>query len=238
MTIVKSNVIADPAGGIVGPVDTTEQYGAHFTSRGWATPQDQINAGFAAYILPSNTADGYYEEDWDYGSVLASASIIVEASVATVSGSPTIQVDISTKQLVGDPWTTVTNTTSLTAANVRYVKVRVNFLATVNTDLAWLQALNVRIERQQRLVDFTQDLGAGRSSGTFDITGLTDLPAGTPALVIQTAMPIAAKGNATDEAEMDTISLAGYALNSTTIRVYWRATGIVVGTYAFAYMSS
>ena len=71
-----------------------------------------------------------------------------------------------------------------------------------------------------------------------DITGLLDLMPGTPALVMQTAVPIASKGNATDEAEMDAINVAAYALNSTTIRCYWQASSIVVGTYAFAYITT
>lgn len=88
------------------------------------------------------------------------------------------------------------------------------------------------------LTAFSQDLGADRNSGTFDITGLSGLTPDKPVLVVQTAAPIASKGNARDEPEMDLISLTGYVVDSATIRVYWRAPGIVVGTYEFAYAVS
>lgn len=83
--------------------------------------------------------------------------------------------------------------------------------------------------------EFTKDLGTDRSSGTFDITGLSGLTADKIVHLVQTASPIASKGNARDEAEFDQIDLTGYVLNASTIRAYWWAPGIVVGDYAFAY---
>lgn len=85
---------------------------------------------------------------------------------------------------------------------------------------------------------FTQDLGAARMSGTFDITGLSGLIADKSIMVMQTAAPISSKGNARDESEMDLIRLTGYVVDATTIRIYWQAPTVVVGTYAFAYLIS
>lgn len=84
--------------------------------------------------------------------------------------------------------------------------------------------------------DFTKDLGVARRSGTFDITGLAGLAAGKVVDIRQTAAQIASKGNARDEPEMDQIELTGYVVDATTIRVYWCAPNVVVGTYAFAYI--
>ena len=84
--------------------------------------------------------------------------------------------------------------------------------------------------------DFTKDLGVSKMAGTFDITGLSGLTTGKNVLVMQTNQMISSKGNARDEPEMDKIQASGYVLNSTTIRCNWNATGVVVGTYAFAYM--
>lgn len=83
--------------------------------------------------------------------------------------------------------------------------------------------------------DFTRDLGDARRSGTFDITGLSGLTTDKVVGIVQTAAAIASKGNARDEPEMDLIQLTGYVLNGTTIRAYWWAPAVVVGTYAFAY---
>jgi hypothetical protein len=85
---------------------------------------------------------------------------------------------------------------------------------------------------------FTQDLGAARSSGTFDITGLSGLTVGKFVDIQQTAAAIATKGNAQDEGQFDSIDAWGIVLDAATIRAQWRATGVVVGTYAFAYLVS
>ena len=83
---------------------------------------------------------------------------------------------------------------------------------------------------------FTKDLGTARRSGTFDITGLSGLTAEKPVDIMQTAAKITSKGDARDEAEMDLIKLTGYVVDATTIRAYWHAPSVVVGTYAFAYL--
>lgn len=83
--------------------------------------------------------------------------------------------------------------------------------------------------------EFTQDLGVARSAGTFDITGLSGLTAGKPVQLFQTAAAIITKGNARDEPEMDQIAVTGYVVDATTVRCYWMAPSVVVGTYAFAY---
>ncbi len=80
---------------------------------------------------------------------------------------------------------------------------------------------------------FTKDLGAARSSGTFDVTGLSGLTTDDSYEVRQSAAAIASKGNARDEPEMDTIRCTAYALDATSLRVYWCADAVVVGTYAF-----
>jgi collagen triple helix repeat protein len=85
---------------------------------------------------------------------------------------------------------------------------------------------------------FTKDLGAADRSGTFDITGLSGLTVDKVVTVSQTADPIASKGNARDEFEMDFIQLTGYVVDAATIRVYWNCYNVVVGTYAFAYAVS
>lgn len=82
---------------------------------------------------------------------------------------------------------------------------------------------------------FTKDLGVARRSGTFDITGLSGLTAEKVVSIVQTAAAIASKGNARDESELDQMALTGYVVNATTIRAYWQAPSVVVGTYAFAY---
>lgn len=84
--------------------------------------------------------------------------------------------------------------------------------------------------------EFTKDLGTSRRSGFFDITGLSGLTADKAVQVFQTAAEIASKGDARDEPEMDQIDVTGYVVDATTVRCYWQAPSVVVGTYAFAYL--
>jgi hypothetical protein len=187
MTVLKSDVAAASNGGIIGPIEDTDTWATHFTSRGWSTPQDQISAGYPVFIQPAQTADGYYEEDWDYGSVLASVRITADVTWETVAGSPTVQVDISYKQNSGDGWTTTNNTTQLFAANVRYVKVRVNLLAGAGADIARIKKLDVKLDAQLRddagtLACVSSD--SGGTTGTFavafgKVAAITVTPLGT-----------------------------------------------------------
>lgn len=84
--------------------------------------------------------------------------------------------------------------------------------------------------------EFTKDLGAARTSGSFDITGLSGLTVDKPVKVFQTAAKITSKGDSRDESEMDHIDVTGYVLDAATIRCYWNSINVVVGTYAFAYL--
>ena len=88
------------------------------------------------------------------------------------------------------------------------------------------------------MAEFTQDLGVGRFSGTFDLTGLAGLTPGADVTIVQTAQAIASKGNARDEFEMDAIQLTGYVVDANTIRVYWWSPSLVAGIYAFAFAIS
>jgi len=83
--------------------------------------------------------------------------------------------------------------------------------------------------------NYSVDLGTARTSGTFDITGLSGLTTDKPVLIFQSSSPIPSKGDARDEPEFDRIQAAGYVVNATTIRVSWWAPGVVVGTYEFEY---
>lgn len=79
--------------------------------------------------------------------------------------------------------------------------------------------------------------GRFQRSGTFTIGG-GPWNVGKLVQVVMTAEPIAAKGNATDEFEMDPIIATGRTIDANTIRVYWSTIwgAPAVGIYAFAYL--
>ena len=132
-------------GALLIPVNTTETWQTHFTSRGWNSPQDQINAGFPIFIQPSN-GSGYYEEIIDYGSVLAGTKVSVTPAVTILAGNPTYTIDISVRKTLTDAWTVYNNYTSVYATDFRYVKYRL----TVNTDsaddLMRIDNINVKLD--------------------------------------------------------------------------------------------
>lgn len=115
---------------------------------------------------------------------------------------------------------------------------RVNFtgagvVATVSGELATITASGAA--GAPVMFSWEIDLGVGRRSGTFDMTGLAGLTAGKIVTVVQTASAISSKGNARDEPEMDMITATGYVVDAATIRVYWFAPSVVVGNYIFGY---
>ena len=162
-----TNMVVD-AGVAVAAVNTTETYEQHFTSRGWTTPQNQIDAGYTHWILPGQTT-GTYEETIDYGAVVAGSKITQALSTTTVSGTMTIAPRISIKLNAGDAWTDY-DAESVYATNFRYIKFRYLFTGSGGDDLIQLNSLNYRLDSKLR-----NDFGAGTAkaplSGTYSRSG-------------------------------------------------------------------
>ena len=112
----KTNTVVQD-GILIASVDTTETWQSHFTTRSWTTLQDQVNAGYAYYALPSATT-GQYVEEIDYGGILASTKITVTPNAAHITGSttvtPTIRVrgTTSTAATYSQTGTTITVTSN------------------------------------------------------------------------------------------------------------------------------
>lgn len=106
---VNTNTLID-SGGAILPVDTTSSVTTHYTggSRVWASPQDQINAGFPVYIEPATTS-GFYEEVFNYTKSLASSQITLSYS-GTIIGAPLITPTLSTAPAASTGAGTVSNT--------------------------------------------------------------------------------------------------------------------------------
>lgn len=126
------------------PHNTTETWAEHFTSRSWATPQDQIDAGYTVFSQPVPSS-GFYEETWDYGTVLASNKVSVLYG-AQIVGTPTVTITISVKALLGDAWTDYVGVDSVYATNFRYVKVKLLVESSNNKDFLDLTTLNIRLD--------------------------------------------------------------------------------------------
>jgi hypothetical protein len=150
--------LAVNAGGLLATVDTAETWQSHFTSRGWTSPQDQVNAGFSIYALPSNNS-GSYVEEFDYGTLLPGTKISATLTRQTVTGSITISPTLSVKATAGAAWTDYTGAESIYATAFRYAKIRYDFSSTGGDDLLQISALNVRLD-----VKIKNDMGNGTAN--------------------------------------------------------------------------
>jgi predicted phage tail protein len=170
-TGTKTNIITAETGQLVN-VNTTETWQSHFTSRSWTTPQDQINAGYPYFMMPSTTTASY-EESYDYGTVLAGTKITATLTSSVVAGSTTITPTVSVRQLITDPWTNYAGLSEVYATSFRYFKVKYDFTSTGGDDLLLLTALNVRLDSKLRNDSGSGTANSADSGGTtvnFNIT--------------------------------------------------------------------
>ena len=127
------------------PVNTTETFSQHFTTRSWNTPQDQITAGYPIFIQPSDTT-GYYEEVFDFGQPLASSRVLLTYDGVVVAGSPIVVPKISLS-LDNSTYVDYNGVTDIFGLNFRYVKVRITVTSNpVNVGLYEISQLSVRLD--------------------------------------------------------------------------------------------
>lgn len=161
-TGTKTNMVVEGAT-LVGPFDTSETWESHFTSRSWADPQAQINAGYPIYLQPSTTS-GSYDESFDAGAVLPATTIVATLGSTLITGSVTVACQIYYKLNVGDGWTAATaGATSVLTSNFRYYRVVWTFTCTAGANLIQVNSFNVKLSAKQK-----------NDSGTFTISNATN----------------------------------------------------------------
>jgi hypothetical protein len=160
----KSSAIVE-GGSLVVPVNTTETFATHFTSRAWTTPQDQITAGYPHYIQPTPTP-AYYEETIDYGTSVASTNITVTLGKTDIVAGVTItpKISVSNTSSTG-PWTDFPGVYQAFATNFRWVKIRLDFVGATAAALTKINQMNVRLAFKTK-----SDGGSGSAVST-DVGG-------------------------------------------------------------------
>lgn len=159
------NIYTDPLLGQIVGVNTTETWQSHFTSRGWTTPQNQINAGFPYYLQPSQTSASYVEE-LDHGAVLIGSKVSLALTSQNIAGSTTITPTISLRGTTGD-WVVYPGVSEVFGSNFRYVRARYDFASAGGDDLLVLSKLNIRLDAKLR-----NDAGKG-TANAGDVGGTT-----------------------------------------------------------------
>lgn len=141
-----SNALVESATSAVLPINTTETFAAHFTANAWASPQDQINAGFPLYMQP-NPASGFVEDVVDVGVTLASSKVSLTYSADTITGSPVVVPKISVSNAsASGPWIDYPGVTSVFATTFRWAKIRVD----VSGGVVRIRDASVRMEVKER----------------------------------------------------------------------------------------
>ncbi len=176
----KSNSYVDSSGGLIMLVDPNETWD-QYTANGYATFQEEHNAGHTLWLLPG-TNSATYQEVYDAGAELASAVVSVNAVLETLAGSPSHAIDIG-YSADNVTYTTISGVTQAFATNFRYVRVTVTTTGDGN-DLGILSTLNTSLSLKSQSEDGMTAANAGDTSGTFipfdrswiDITSIAITP--------------------------------------------------------------
>ena len=181
-TLVNMRYQAD--GSVIGPVNATETYADHFVNNSWATPQDQIDAGYPIYIQPTPSS-GSAEVIIDLLAVLASGKIKLTSIVEILSGSPTHAWTLGYSE--DNVTYTDAVTTEVFATDFRYIKVRIDITSASATDLLQVVEAAIQIDVKIKTDQGNGTASAGDSGGTSvtfnqtfaDITSIVVTPNST-----------------------------------------------------------
>lgn len=161
---VRSSAFLD-GGELFLPVNTTETYDAHFSSRGWTSWQSAIDAGYANYAAPTPSS-GFYEEVIDYGATVPAARLTLTTTSSTAFGTVTItpKISVSNSSATG-PWTDLSGTSPF-GSNFRWVKIRYDVTATGTNGVAKISSFALKIDAKQKADSGTVTVSASDSGGT------------------------------------------------------------------------
>lgn len=212
----------DDDGSVYMPINITETFQQHFDTRSWANPQDQVSAGYPIYIQPT-VGTGYYEEVFDFGSVLSSSKISLNYLGTVISGTPVVtpKISISVDNVTYIDYNGVTE---IYAINFRYVKIRITANETTGTGLYALSYLYVKLDAKLKndaekvSAVSTDALGTIVNFGKefVDVISITLTPSGTtPTTAVYDFL--------------DSNLSATYSITSNVCTVTYTAHGLIAG---------
>jgi len=165
-------------GTLLGPV-APETWSQHFESRGWTSPQAQIDAGFPLYAEPS-VATATYEEAFDYGTALPPTIVTVTLGATVIAGQVATSCQIYTKLASADAWTAAAaGATSVLAASFRYVRVVWTFSGSPGANLIRVTSFDVKLSNKLR-TDSGRFVITNAAAGVFVPFGVAFIDADTP----------------------------------------------------------
>lgn len=174
---------------VLMPVNTTETFQQHFTSRTWGSPQDQVAAGYPVYIQPTNTA-GYYEETFDYGTILSSSKVTLTYQGTTIMAPITLASSISVSA-DGSTWQVYDGVSEVFATSFRYIRAKVQATSATDKGLYSLEYLAVKLDSKVISDSGSVSCLSSDADGTIvnfskefsDVSSIVVSPQGTTAII-------------------------------------------------------
>jgi len=219
------DVVIQNIRGIIGPT-LIHTWQEHFVFHGFASPQEQIDAGYPIYYQPTYIGDGYYEEVFDFGQVYEDLTVIADYNKQQLTGNTQINTELSYSE-DGITFTTPVIGSSVLADKFRYVKVRWTFTNVDDLSSAFITSLKVILNVTLTLDSGTDECLASDIGGTLipyhkDFKGISSVTA-TAAVSLEPLYAV------TDNITVDNFRVlifdsSGNRENGT---INWKARGVV-----------
>ena len=144
--------------------DIVKTYEDHFIDNSWASPQDQITAGYPLFIQPTELS-GYYEEIIDYGLLISNTilTVVYSSNVIDPSVAITVKIAYSTD---GVTYSAFTTGTSLFISSLQYAKIKIEFAATDDTALISVDSLQFKLDVKREIDSGNISALASDTTGT------------------------------------------------------------------------
>ena len=149
---------------------------AKIGSAAWASPQDQVNAGFPLFIQPTVTPS-LFTQIVDYGTVLAATKVTVTPTYVVLAGSPTIKFTLSVRASTSDAWTVYPDVQSIYVSGFRYLRIEMEVTNTNQLGLIRMSNLNIKFDSKLK------------SAAGQGVSGASDSVSGTTAVINGTSYP-------------------------------------------------
>jgi sulfur carrier protein ThiS len=207
---------------LILPINLTETFEQHFATRTWTNPQAQVSAGYPVYIQPGMSS-GYYEQVYDYGTVLGSSQVTLNLSGANIVGTNTVSTVLSLS-LDGITYIDYSQTSSVFGTSFRFVKVRVTVTQQSIGAIYRISSLIIRLDAKQKSDSGKIDVLFNDAGGTvvnfvndfIDVTSVTLTPnAVTPLIPVYDFK--------------DTTVFGTYSVNSNVVTINSTNHGLKVG---------
>jgi hypothetical protein len=213
----------------------------------WARPQTQVSAGYPVYIqppgIPPALVTGYYEETFDYGTILGSSQITLVLNSSTLYGSPTVspRISISTDNV---SYTDYDGSYSIFGINFRYIKIRVTVTQNSSSDLYKISGITLRLDAKQISDSGIVSALSTDTTGTIvnfnkeviDVASITVSAQSTsPRYVVYDFKDIVINGTYSITSNVATINATSHGLiQGQKVKLYFTSGTAVSGVYTIA----